>query len=343
MREWSQVTIRQAIFHEVAPNLSAPTLSQGAVALSDHHREFLTQHVLRGLKDHRAKAANFFVAGPARAQGLSAAILGDPVDFVETSQKIAKLLHSSVLNDQRISPGVLAVLICSASAEGGGPSRDILALLKLDLLNGFKTEVHHRSGRSVLELVVEERMLPSTRERLQKCAFVRPPSSEYQLLVVDRQTPGIADFFLRDFLGAEFALDDTQRTLDLRRALYALRHRVAPGLTGDQLAKLDLFVQGTLASQVVDLDELAESTPILETQRETFRKMVLDQLPDHRFTINALVLQAPRQLAFDGDNGLKVSIPAEFFEDMVTVKRDETVAKHPMWIITIRTDKWQPR
>ena len=89
--------------------------------------------------------------------------------------------------------------------------------------------------------------LPTLRERLQKCAFVRTvrPGDDYHLLVLDRQVPDVsARFFMEGFLGAEVAFDDKALTEGLYRALIAARSSLQQTLPMDRLVALDEATTG---------------------------------------------------------------------------------------------------
>ena len=109
--------------------------------------------------------------------------------------------------------------------------------------------------------------LPTLRERLQKCAFIRNvrTDDEFHLLVLDRQVPDVsARFFMEDFLGAEVAFDDKALTEGLYRALITVRRSLQATLPVARLIALDEAIQGLFAGQTVDLGDWLPNLPTPE-------------------------------------------------------------------------------
>ncbi len=321
MRDLQKIIAAQGVVHLVAPRSGGLVLSEGELPLVGGVADFLAGHVDQGLRDSQAKAANFAVRGEDRAFGLCDRLLAPQTQILEISQQLATQLYEVMQGDDRVSDGTLAVLLCDATDADGAQQR-FVALVKLDPSDAYRTvEDTDAVGRHVLRLEVESDILPTVRERVQKCAFIRAadPALEYQMLLVDRQRgPGVARFFVTDFLGAELVLDSAERTTRLYRSLRQARNEVADKLNTGELAALDQVVAGTVVARSVNLDDLVEALPVPEEARQRIDELVSRSLPDREFDLDRDVAQRfVRRRTFEGDNGLRLSVPAEFLEQMI--------------------------
>lgn len=336
MRNYKDVKVEQAALHVVAPKGRKLRLSETSLELDGGVADFLGGHVLGGLVDNRAKAAKFVVFGEDRVSGLCGHLLASAEQFVDRSGRLAQLLYSASEGDERVSDGSFIVMRCRSGEEL------FIAMLKLDPSNQYRTiEDIDKKGRPSNRLELETDILPSVRERLLKAAFVRSVrAANYDMLLLDNQRPGevVSRFFIQDFLGAETAFDDKTRTVALYKALVDVQNHVAGGLEPTERERLDVYIRGQVAGNSVNVDELLTGLPIKDDVRELFRQKVESELPDRGFdidTVTAVALLKSRK--FVGDNGLKVTVPQEFFQDMVSLDQP---GADGYWTITIRTRRW---
>lgn len=296
------------------------------------------------LHDAQAKAVRFVVMGPDRVSGLCDRLLASEKDFVEASQGLAKQLHKVTQTDKRISDGALTVLICSATKP---KDLQFVVLLKLDPSKGYRpVESKDAKGKTLVKLELEKDILPSERERLQKAAFVKAaaPKQEYRVLALDRQKVAEpAQFFIGKYLGAEFVLDAEERTERLHRSLVAARNEAAPKLSSSQLVALDKVIEGTLASASVNLDDVMSSLPVPTKIRQQIDVTVSEVLPDREFDLDpGLGAKLVRKWIFEADNGVRVVVPAEFYDQMVKVE-DVPNTNPLIRRVVIRTARWDKR
>ena len=343
MRELQQLKIRRAIVHLVLPRQERLVLSTSELAKQPPVTGYLERHIQRGLEDTQARAANFVVVGEERVAGVCDRLLGERPRFVDLSQRLARRLYDVTIGDDRISDGTLAVLLCEGASPEGVIER-FVALLKLDPADAFRAvEKKDDRGRIVVDLEVEQDVLPRN-ERVQKAAFVRAEESsvEYRILLVDRQTEEpAARFFTTDFLGAEFVLDAEERTRRLHRSLQRAKNAVAPELSANDLAALDQVISGAQVASHVNVDDLVASLPVPSTVRERVDAIVSRDLPDREFDLDPEVAsRLVRRRTFRADNGLRLSVPAGFFEQMVKVT-DVPNSDPPKRRITIETQTWR--
>ncbi|MGF1467125.1 MAG: nucleoid-associated protein [Sandaracinaceae bacterium] len=335
LRSYADLRVEAAVVHLVNPRVGRLALSQAELALDDGVGDFLRTHVRRGLDDARASAARF-LAGSAAGE-LCRKMLASRASFVAHSVRLARRLYGSSEDDQRISDGTLAV-VRLASDRGR-----LVALLKLDPLDGYRAvETEDAKGRARIQLVLEPDILPSVRERLQKCAFVRAPEGDdYPMLVVDQQRPGetVSDFFLHRFLEAELVLDAPARTRALYRVLTNAKNEVTAELPSDAAAQLDQYLDGQVVSDRVNVDQLVAGLPVEPRIRDRFRERLDDELPDRDFELDPPTARKfVKQKRFEGDNNLRLTVPSEFYEEMVTEQRP---GPDGYWTIRIRTRRWR--
>lgn len=344
MRELRDITIDQAIIHMIEPKQGRLVLSESALPADNEVYGFLGAHALGGLMDPQAKAVRFIVIGEDRAQGLCDRILADKSELVDASQGLAKLLYDVSQGDKRVSDGALVVTICKA----GTPTKtEFLSILKLDPAKGYRpVAATGEGGKTVVKLELEDDILPSERERLQKAASVRKDEGdlEFRALALDRQTPREpAQFFVSKFLGAEYVFDAEARTTRLHRTLRNARNDAEERLTSSQLVALDKVIEGTLAKSSVNLDEVTASLPIPDEIRQEFDEKLNQALPDREFDLDqALGSRLVRRRHFEADNGVRVVVPAEFYDEMVTVEDVPNTEPRRRRVI-IKTTRWEER
>jgi hypothetical protein len=345
VRDLQKIAVARGVVHLVAPRSAGLVLSEGELPLGGGVADFLAGHVDQGLRDPQASAANFAVHDEDRAFGLCDRLLAPEPPIIEISQRLATQLYGIMQRDERVSDGTFAVLLCDA-VEAGGTQQRFVALVKLDPSEAYRTvEGMDPAGRQILRLEVESDILPTVRERLQKCAFVCPadPALEYRMLVVDRQRgPGVVSrFFIADFLGAESFLDPAERTARLYRSLRQARNEVADELDAGELVALDDIIGGTVVTRSVNLDDLVGALPLREEVRQRIDEIVSRSLPDRQFDLDREVVQRfVRRRTFEGDNGLRLSVPAEFFEQMIS-PADAPGTDPGLRRFIIETRKWK--
>ena len=179
--------------------------------------KYFIGHINNSLKEPKATAARFIAMDENITSGICKAILDGSKSLVEGSQLLAKKLYNITKDDKRITLGDLAMAFYKADNRPEVPR--YLAILKID-----PSEVYHHKtkkdseGKRYISLEIDGTAMPTTRERLQKCAFIQPldPRPEYDMIVLDQQsgneTQQMAKFFVSDFLGADTAYDDQKRT-----------------------------------------------------------------------------------------------------------------------------------
>jgi hypothetical protein len=324
MRNLHDVKILRGVAHVVAPRDPAQLLqlSETELPLDGGVGDILVAHVIGGLEDSQAKAGIFAVRNEDRAWGVCARILQSEPGLVELTQQLARNLYAIAENDNRVSNGTLAVLLCEALTADLAPVR-FVAILKLDPSAKLRTVADRDlvTGAWQIRYEIDLATLPSKDEKIQKCAFVRAidPVVDYEMLVVDRQrrTAVVSRFWVTDFLGAEFILDAPERTKRLYRALQAGRNQVETKLDAADLAALDQVISGAVVQTAVNVDELVAALPVPEPIRDQIGTVISAVLPDREFDLDREVArQFVRRRTYRGDNGLRLSILTEFASEI---------------------------
>jgi hypothetical protein len=326
IRDFHDIEILRGVSHVLAPRDPELLLrvSEAELPLGGGVGDILAAHVDGGLHDAQAKAAAFAVRRDDRACGAFTKLLGVRPRLIEVSQDLARSLYVIAENDERVSDGTLAVLLCRAIGQDGAAVR-FPALLKLDPSATLHTviDTDPATSKPRVRYEVDPTTLPSRYEKIQKCAFVRAvdPEAEYEMLVVDRQRPSeiVSKFWIGDFLGAELVIDAPERTKRLYRALKSARNDVEQELDASQLAALDQVIDGAVVQASVNLDSLVAALPVPEPVRERVDAAVSRTLPDREFDLDPVIAsQFLRRRTFRGDNDVRVSVRTEF-SDMIHV------------------------
>ena len=347
MREIEKVGLERAILHQVDAGPSGLRISGRELPLDDSPKlaEFLAGHIRNGLKDSQTRAAKWPPqATSAEVPATCQALLEGRLDLIAASQRLATALHAAIGDDHRIARGALAVAIYRDAAVSDLSAEHFVALVKLDPSDVFRPQWHtDQDGTSYLSVSELPDALPTLRERLQKCAFVRTmrPGEDYRLLVLDRQVPDVsARFFMEGFLGAEVAFDDKALTEGLYRAVITARRRLQATLPINRLTALDDAIQGLFAGQTVDLAEWLPTLP--QAERNAIDEEVRQRQLDRAFQVHpetqARLLTG--KVRYRGDNGLQVQVDRDAYKDMVEL--DEIEGQTPRrFRVTIETSTWE--
>lgn len=347
MRNPGEVQLEDVIVHILDPKGRGLILSERALPLNDDLRTYFATHVRNSLEDGSAKAAQFKAIDDQAVSGVCAALLDGSQELVAGSQELARRLYEIVSHDRRISPGDLAVCLYKAANYSNGRH---LALLKINPSQVFRHETKtDEQGRQYVGFEVETEVMPTVRERLQKCAFIQPldPRPDYHMLLLDRQAGmerDVAKFFADDFLGVDLAFDARMRTNTLYRSLISARNQLYPeAISLQDLAMLDGAINAALASERIDLDTWIDGLLVSSEAKERIDEVVSKNLPDRQFDLDedaAQKLIGKRR--FRGDSGLKVEMPAEAYDQVVHSVSyvEDAPGKPPYYEVILHTGKW---
>ena len=352
MRDATSIAIDELIVHIIdARTAGGLVLSHRQIATTGNSRliDYLVSHLANTVRDPAAFAARFLTGSVSLSPTaqICSDLLSGAQGFISASQQLAIHLHSLISKDKRISSGDL--LVCRYHADLAGATRPFIALLKIDPTDGFRHNKHKdANGQDYVELTVEQNMLPSAREKLQKCALIqaRAATEEYDMLLVDRQTISsphqpVARFFLTDFLGAESWLDAPKRTRILRNTLAVAHNRIRADLSPAENDEFELAKAQLLRQEHVNVEEWITDLPLPAAAREEIGITIRKRLPDLEFPLDAATASdVTRKRRFRGDDGLRIEANEEMWGSRIRVERQSPPGEPPFTLITIRTEKW---
>lgn len=354
MRYPGEIAVRQLVIHVVDPHRDNIVVSERDVPLdgAQRLREYFSRHISNSLQDAVASAACFEVAGAHSAFGLCRAILSNAVDLVRGSGQLAEQLAEIIRRNRSISPGVLVACLYTDTAQ---PESRYLALLKMDPSQVFRHIVSHdrTTGQRYVQLAVQSDVLPTEREKLQKCAFIQPlepRSTGYDMLLLDRQTRvptevPVARFFVEDFLGAKLALDPRVCTERLYKGAIGAYNELKAVLPIRESEALRQAIDSAIRQPSIDLDHWLDSLPVcVEHKLHIDQCLVNQNLPDRVFTVDRIFGRTlVRKRVFRGDHGLKVDLSADpdtFNQVIESVERIVDPGSLPYYRVVLRTDRW---
>lgn len=340
MRSIKKVDVNWAILHLVAPGPGNLDISPRELVLDPDITEFLARHIENGLRDGGVRSARF----RSTAEGTVAAlcrrmISGAAAGRVRDSGVVAALLYEAIGTDQRITPGAFVVVLFLDVDDDQHKPR--LGLIKLDPGAAFRTSKRTAdTGETYLTLERVSNALPTTRERLQKCAFVELLDEQpAELLVLDRQvSEPSADFFLDGFLDADLVNDDKVLTERLIAALTDAFNEVAESTDPEHAVRFRASEDGLLAGRTADLDSWIDGLDGLDSNIVE-RHLAANDV-ERSFDLDPAVLRRKRRLVrYEGDHGLQVAVDPQFQE---MIKRYEVDGSDPrQWRIEILTRRWE--
>ena len=346
MRNPISVHVDEIVVHILEPKGREFVPSGRPIDLRDEDRlrKYFVDHITDSLAASITRAARFKHTEDKATPGICNAILTGATDLVAGSQALAQSLYTILENDQRIAPGDLAVCLYQADNYGG---RSFLALLKINPSEVYQRRVVTDDGDQYVEYRLADESLFAKGEPLQKAAFVqlRSEDEDYDLLMLDRQTRGIADFFARDFLDVEEAFDASQRTIALFRALMQAHNEVRAIISPDQNNAFDAAVTAVFDSDDVDVDAFVKGLALPDEAKRAVRAHLDASLPDQAFALDRDVVgKILRTRRFGGDHGLRVEVRRDAFEDVIqSVAHVENDPQRPQgyYRIVIHTERWE--
>lgn len=215
MKNPGEVQLRRLVVHilDNTTDPPEPTLSDRECEIDETISEFFASHIRKALDDENAKIAKFSLVDGA-VKVACEQIFERNNRFVRNSKRLAEALFIPMRQTRAISPGDMVVCLYTAENYAGA----FLGIFKMDLSKAFTHTVHRRGGEVRIEITPQGNVLPSPKQRLQKCVFVRPPSDDYDMVILDNQiahlhdAAGVANFFCRTFLQCDLWQSNRDKT-----------------------------------------------------------------------------------------------------------------------------------
>ncbi|GAA0728061.1 nucleoid-associated protein [Clostridium malenominatum] len=211
MQYINEVNINEAVIHILDNNAEEPILNEYKLNLSEEIYTFLLKHIEKCLKDEDLKYA-LFNEERNIVKEISRDYLSGQMDMIEASKEIGRQLFVLMKSNVNIPSGDLIVV--SLSTEIG----PLLGILKMDYIKNYTHSVNFVENKVDIDIVPELTGLPSSSQRIQKCAFIKLLSEEedFHLYVIDKQKKKDeeeygANYFINKFLGC--TIIDNKRDL----------------------------------------------------------------------------------------------------------------------------------
>jgi len=211
MLKVEQLQIHSAIIHRLdnqQDNNAGLDLSDLSLQMDTELKTVLETHTTSGLEDGRIRYANFLDKDINQVLTACYEILDDPTNkFVAGSQILARLLFAAMVN-KTISAADVA--ICLANCNG----TEYICLLKLDYKDNYISEAKDTPQGRYIGIKKLGSGWPQLGTKLQKATFIKRSSTDYELIILDRQKSktdqtDISLFFQKKFLNVEL-IDDSK-------------------------------------------------------------------------------------------------------------------------------------
>jgi len=312
----SSIDIRWAALHIVDPHGPGGfQLSDRELALDDAVKLFFRDHISRSLADPAAKGARF----DGRKSPLKS-VVGQwrqgKRQLLELSREAAQLLYSIVREDRRISGSVVAV--CESEDETGTS----LGLLKLDPSRAFRPRVQKTPQGTYVELESLQNVVPSSGDRLQKCAFFPRKTTRlgHDMVVLDRQASGeeTAQFFTEKFLCAIPHFDDRELTQRFYDTVLTSYNDLRATLSRTQADHLRDSLEAALQQESLDVDQWVETRRLPKSTKQVLRSALHLNLPAKTFKLDEPVAQKlTRVRKFRGDGGFVLVLNSSVYDQVM--------------------------
>jgi nucleoid-associated protein YejK len=348
----SNLRIESVILHILDRDGQRKVLSERPLPPGSDGRIFdlFKTHIEKSLLDEQSQTAQFKDADAPTAAAcrkiLEAAAQGEEqaaAELVAGSKVLAETLYDIMVRKPRVSRGDLVV--CVYRAEEEGLDGRFLAVLKIDPVQAFLLVPREdEQGRRYVDVEVNTEAVPSAKEKLQKCAFVRGDErNEMILLDLQRRIDDkeVAQFFSGDFLGAKVVVDSRLATRRLARLFVDLENDLQA--TGQWGEEIKTKVGNALGADTVHLtrkwvDDLGLPG---EQGDKVERKLKDKELLDKVVTIDRGYVEAQgrKKTRYEGDFGLVVEAWQSDFDRIVKPKPLKKGQKERE--VVIRTHTWK--
>lgn len=206
------ITIMDAVMHVLDSNGEEPILNDFYLELNEDTYTFLFKHIEKCLNNDELKYALFNEEANNVKDISQEYFFSYYNNLLETSKELAIQLFSQMKTNINIPSCDL--LIVGISTEYG----PMLCILKMDYVKNFTHRIEFVESRKNINLVPHTAGLPSSSQRIEKAAFIKPirKGQEYNLMVLDKQKRHKdeeygANYFINNYLGC--TLVDNERDL----------------------------------------------------------------------------------------------------------------------------------
>lgn len=210
----NEININSAIIHILDNNGDEPVLNEYPLSLTEEVYEFIFKHVQRCLKDEELKYAVFNQERNI-VKEVTKEFLSGENDILSVSKELATQMFILMRSKGNIPSCDL--LTVSFTTEYGA----FLGIFKMDYIKNYMHNVGVVDGKIEIHITPQFTGLPSSSARIQKCAFIKAPSTsnKYDLLVIDKQGKKNKDegdygsnYFIDNYLGCRVIENERDQT-----------------------------------------------------------------------------------------------------------------------------------
>lgn len=341
MSNFTDITILDAILHIIDnKNNENPEYSNLALNIEEQKVNFyLKKHIIDALRDDKIAKAKFNVEPENFVLERVKESLNNLDSFVEESKRITLHLFQFMVR-RNISAGSL--ILCRYRDSS---NNICYAILKMDYNDYFVFERTEVDGVQVINLVPRSNGLPQTKQKLQKCAFIKAydPQNEYDLLILDRQPnqtdEEIAVFFYKSFLNCTLCNDirrNTSEFFNKSRVFITEAYNDDPVKAMEKLKILYSSLRSSDTFNANSFAEFAFGDDEEKKNRYIEEVVIKNDLVFESAIDKAYIEKQLDKITLKAVEGIEINMESHLLEENNTFKIDESTEVPGTYNITIR-------
>ncbi len=314
----TDISINEAVIHILDNNADEVVLNQFTLKLDEELYFYLEKHIKKALKDEELKYA-FFNGERNLVKEISQEYLNGASDFLETSKELARQLFVLMRSKGNIPSCDLVVV--SFSTEFG----PMVGILKMDYIKNYVHTIDFLEDRIGINIVPQFAGLPSSSQRIQKCAFIKKieEGNEYDLLILDKKAKADkneeygANYFVMNYLGSYVVDNDRDITKNFVKAAEKWT-RETYRENADKQEKMRTGLKKKL-KEVDEVDIVKVSEEILgdnKEEKEKFVKYIKEQGVEEKIQIDKNWLEKKfKRVRLKVDKDVDIYLDEETYHD----------------------------
>jgi|GEM_PF-2202206 len=348
----NDITVLEAILHVIDnKNSDTPEYSDLLIDITDEKvKAFLKKHIIDSLKDDKILKAKFNLSTTNVVFESFKKVMQEPSSSVEQSKILTAHLFKFMVK-RNISGGCLII-----SKYKDENDNIFLAILKMDYNDITLHERKTIDGKILNALITRDNALPSMKQKLQKCAFIKEYNIEnsYDILILDKQPnktdEDVALFFYKYFLDCTLCNDIKTNTANFFKKSCSFITEVYSDDPIKAKDKLAILYNTLKSSEVFNAVTFAELT--FNDSEEIKNKYIQDV-----FVKNDLVFETQidkeyvknklKRIQLNVVEGIEINVDSHILDDENVFKLDESEEKLGTYNISIKNvhleEKWIKR
>jgi len=315
-----EININEAILHILDNNSDDPIFNEYTLDLDEDVYRFLLRHIEKCLKDEELKYA-LFNEERNIVKEVSQEYLNGQENIIDVSKEIAKQLFILMKSNSNIPSCDLVVV--SILTEYG----PMLGVFKMDYIKNFTHSVDFIDEKVGIKILPEFTGLPSSSQKIQKCAFIKPlsESQEFNLMVIDKQNKGKGNqhsdygssYFINKYLGCHVINNERDMTKSLIKAAEDWT-RTNLSENADRAEIVRSTIKNKIKSEEsIDIGELSNNIfGEKEHERESFNEYINSKGISERIDVDReWVDKKLKRVRLKIDNDIDVYINHEVYSD----------------------------